>query len=101
MWRAILDGLDVLQQPQGMELYGQPPRCFNELIEDGISMKWRLDVIQKYLYNMDAKRYSFIYVGKMIFLHDIVKDVVYSLLNLITECLFIIGIKYRIGWMAE
>jgi hypothetical protein len=44
-----------------------PPRCVSELIEDGISMKWRLDVIQKYLYNMDAKIYSFIYVGKMIF----------------------------------
>lgn len=93
--------LTFFSNPKGWSFMANPPRCVSELIEDGISMKWRLDVIQKYLYNMDAKRYSFIYVGKMIFLHDIVKDVVYSLLNLITECLFIIGIKYRIGWMAE
>lgn len=93
--------LTFFSNPKGWSFMANPPRCVSELIEDGISMKWRLDVIQKYLYNMDAKIYSFIYVGKMIFLHDIVKDVVYSLLNLITECLFIIGIKYRIGWMAE
>lgn len=94
--------LTFFSNPKGWSFMANPPRCVSELIEDGISMKWRLDVIQKYLYNMDAKIYSFIYVGKMIFfLHDIVKDVVYSLLNLITECLFIIRIKYRIGWMAE
>jgi len=80
IWRAILDGRDVLEQglikrigngksidiwkhnwlprdgglrPIASKL-SNPPRCVSELI-DGITMQWRQDVIQKYFYDMDAQ----------------------------------------------